>query len=583
MEDTVRILLVDDPDFADLAATSLEREDDRFAVETTTDAGGAIDRLTESAVDCIVSDYDLPGRNGIEFLEAVRSDRPDLPFILFTGKGSEKIASDAISAGITDYLQKESSADQYTALASRIDDAVEQHHARRAVRTAEQKLSQLSEHTDDVFFMFDADWTELLFVNSAYEEVWGGSITALRENPQSFLERIHHRDREQVRRSMDRVSNGNADEIEYRILRPDGERRWIRAETRPVFDDADTVSRIVGFARDITDRKRRERELKRAREEYEELINGMNDTAWVIDTDSTFLAVNDAAVETMGYSREELLSMTPHAIDGDLDDDKITELVQEMPEDEIQVFETVHETKEGERIPVEISSSLVSYQGETAILSIGRDISNRKEREERLEQFASIVSHDLRNPLTVAQGRLELAREECESDHLDEISWAHDRMSVLINNLLALASEGEGKRNVEVVDLGDVVQNSWNHVATGEATLADDLDQTIHADRSRLQQLLENLMRNAVEHGGTDVTVAVGGLDDGFYIEDDGSGISESDRENMFKSGYSTAKGGTGLGLSIVKQVVDAHGWDISVTASSDGGTRFEITDVAHG
>ncbi|MFB6281060.1 MAG: response regulator, partial [Haloferacaceae archaeon] len=101
---TIRILHVDDePDFADLAASFLERENDRFVVETATSASDGLDRLADDRFDCIVSDYDMPGRNGIEFLETVREDHPELPFVLYTGKGSEEVASDAISAGVTDY------------------------------------------------------------------------------------------------------------------------------------------------------------------------------------------------------------------------------------------------------------------------------------------------------------------------------------------------------------------------------------------------------------------------------------------------------------------------------------------------
>lgn len=120
-------------------------------------------------------------------------------------------------------------------------------------------------------------------------------------------------------------------------------------------------------------------------------------------------------------------------------------------------------------------------------------------------------------------------------------------------------------------------------MATAEATIVTDTDQRIRADRSRLSQLLENLMRNAVEHGGSDVTVTVGELDGGFYVEDDGVGIPEAERETVFEMGYSTSDEGTGFGLAIVKRITEAHGWDIRVTDGANGGTRFEITGVELG
>ena len=199
---------------------------------------------------------------------------------------------------------------------------------------------------------------------------------------------------------------------------------------------------------------------------------------------------------------------------------------------------------------------------------------------ERLEEFTSVVSHDLRNPLNVASGHLELLRRERENDHLDTIAQTHERMETLIDDLLALARHGEAASDVEPVGLARLTENCWRNVVTTDATLATDIDRVIRADRSRLQQLLENLIRNAIGHGGEDVTVTVGALADGFYVEDDGPGIPEDAWDSVFDVGYSTAEDGSGLGLSIVEQVADAHGWTVRLTDASEGGARFEIRGV---
>lgn len=199
---------------------------------------------------------------------------------------------------------------------------------------------------------------------------------------------------------------------------------------------------------------------------------------------------------------------------------------------------------------------------------------------ERLEEFASVVSHDLRNPLNVASGRLELVREDCESEHIDHIKQAHTRMGALIEDLLALARQGNRVSDTEPVDLDKLVGSCWHNVATAEATIKTNPIRPFDADRSLLQQLLENFFRNAVDHAGENVTVTIGELSDGFYVEDDGEGIPESEREAVFRSGYSTTEGGTGFGLSIVRRVAEAHGWDIRAIESSTGGARFEITGV---
>lgn len=224
---------------------------------------------------------------------------------------------------------------------------------------------------------------------------------------------------------------------------------------------------------------------------------------------------------------------------------------------------------------VDLMSRWVGYE-----LQRHRANERLRRKNEQLEEFASIVSHDLRNPLNVAEGRLELAMEECQNEHLETVMRAHDRMEALIDDLLELALAGQQVGETEVVDPSVFRDSWWQNVDTANATLDVDLERKIRADPGRLQQLFENLVRNAIEHGGRDVTVTLGELADGFYIEDDGPGIPPDKRDNVLKAGYSTADKGTGFGLRIVEQVVEAHGWDLAVTESAQGGARFEITGV---
>ena len=225
-----------------------------------------------------------------------------------------------------------------------------------------------------------------------------------------------------------------------------------------------------------------------------------------------------------------------------------------------------------------IADLLATHLG--AILSRIETEAQIRQQRNRLDEFTSVVSHDLRNPLGVANARVKLARDERESDHLEAVEGALERMEDLIDDLLTYAREGAQIDAMTSVDLSEVTRESWRNIQTDEATLRVDTTRRIRADRNRLQQLLENLMRNAIEHGGEDVTVQVGELADGFYVEDDGPGIPEAMREEVFERGYSMASTGTGLGLSIARQIVHAHGWKIAVTEGTDGGARFEITDV---
>lgn len=233
----------------------------------------------------------------------------------------------------------------------------------------------------------------------------------------------------------------------------------------------------------------------------------------------------------------------------------------------------------GEILAANIVAALEQVKREQQLRSREAELTRQNER---LDEFASIVSHDLRNPLNVASGRLDLAGEECDSEHLDAIDTAHDRMEALIDGLLTLAREGDAATEMTTVQLSSLIEACWEHVETSDATLTIDIDRAIRADESRLKQLIENMIRNAVDHGGDEVTITVGELDSGagIYIADTGLGINPAKREQIFETGYSMEPEGTGFGLSIVKAIVEAHGWEIQVTESTTGGARFEITGV---
>jgi len=204
-----------------------------------------------------------------------------------------------------------------------------------------------------------------------------------------------------------------------------------------------------------------------------------------------------------------------------------------------------------------------------------------QQQNKRLEEFTGVVSHDLRSPLNRATGYLNLLKDEYDDEWIEKVSDALDRTKALIDDLLTLASQGETIDQKTETQLTEVIQRAWESVPTNEATLtiSSDIGQ-IPADKSRLRQALENLFSNAVEHGDTMSEVRVGSLTDnnGFYIEDNGSGFSSQDRKEIFEHGYSTSDNGIGLGLTIVRRICEAHGWEIQAVDGHDGGARFEIT-----
>ena len=864
MRDPIRVLHVDDQaDFAELTATALEREDDRLSVEAVTSGDEVLERLTDG-VDCVVSDYDMPGRNGIEVLEAIRERYPDLPFILFTGKGSEEVASEAISAGVTDYLEKEGGLSQYTVLANRIRNAVDQYRSKRALEDSQRRLSLFVEQSPLGVVEWDEEF-RIVSLNDAAEEILGyaesevrgdswerivsstdtgsvgevvdallenrggyrsvnenvradgevivcewynrvvtddsegsgnpradGDVVAIFSQFQDITDRIERerrlerstarlealfenspdminvhdtagniidpnpRLRERTGYDADELTDMKVWDLDERIdpetarqvwaamevgdrRRLDGVYRCRDGSTFPVEIHLQRLDlagdeRFVVISRDVSERMARERELER----YETIVETIDDVAMIIDPDRTVAYINEAGVHYAGTAAADIVGRSivslasefvaeagdvgrferalgrafdatppvamPERLELDVEaavgrvvleyqfspvfeageatavvvtmrditartereraleatKERLDTVVSNVPvvlfaldadgtftlsegqgldalgresgdvvgvsafdlyADNPAVCEAIERALDGEVVSatqhIEDRCFETAYQpvfddgSVTGVIGVATDVTERRRRErdlqrqnERLEEFVGVVSHDLRNPLTVAEGRVRLARDETDSEHLDAAAAALDRMEELIDDLLRLAHEGERVNEIESVPFAAVVEECWDTVETRGSTLRVETDLTIRADRGRLQHLLSNLLQNSVEHGSTsnrtgsgdgeeprssnsrpeagdDVTITVGTIDDeGFYVADDGPGIPRERRTDIFESGYSTDSDGTGFGLAFVAEVVEAHGWSIRVTESAAGGARFEVTGV---
>ena len=204
--------------------------------------------------------------------------------------------------------------------------------------------------------------------------------------------------------------------------------------------------------------------------------------------------------------------------------------------------------------------------------------------DDRIEEFSSIVSHELRNPIQKASSGIALAKTQCESEYLDEVEATLSRMDELVENLLDQLDESDTSVELEAVELGQAVSTAWPAAPNATLSVEGDLP-LIRADPSRLYQLLENLFRNCVDHGGESVTVRVGPLDapnghTGFYVADNGPGIESAHRGDVFEFGYTSSDDGTGLGLAIVDEIATTFGWTVTITDSESGGARFEISQI---
>ena len=451
----------------------------------------------------------------------------------------------------------------------------------------------LVEEVNDLATVVDTNGT-ITYVSPAVTRILGYDPDELIGH--EGYEFVHPDDRERNAEAVETVlSNPSESEtVEVRFQHTDGSWRWIEATMRNRLDDG-LIGGILLSSRDITERKEYEIEVRERAEEYEALLNNVEDAIFLIDVTGAdgdlkfeFERLSPSYERQTGITTEEVRGRTPRKVFGDEQGAELEANYHRCVnagepisyQEELQVGEEARfwQTK---------LAPVVTDDEITRLIGVTRNVTDRVERErhlrqqnERLDEFASVISHDLRNPLTVAQGRATLLTEQAESEHLDPLLRALNRMEAIVGDTLTLARQGDTISETESVNLTNLVGKCWATVDTDDATIEIVDDLTFQGDPDRLQHVFENLFRNAVEHGGSDVTVRVGRHgDQGIYVEDDGPGIPADKREEVLEPGHSSARGGTGFGLTIVNRIVEAHGWTLSVTEGTDSGARFEMAE----
>ena len=651
----------DDPAFGDLVATYLEREggENGLDVVTVTDSTAALAELERGRgrIDCVVSDYEMPGMNGLDLLSAVRSEWPDLPFVLMTGKGSEEVARDAFREGATDYVQKQSGPDHFAVVANRIVNAVTQYRAQQASRRYGSALEALDSavfllddagrftSVDDRFVeRVDVDRRDLLGRHVSSIDAGGDGDDAFDDEDSAFADAFEDvSDGSESETTRFRTTLGAGEETTRYVVRMT--RAGVDADTHGVVgtlsravetdDGRDDLQYLVDFQDLVLDTSTSL--MSAETDEIETKVRWtLQNVAEFADLDRCYIYETDGEeppVLRHGWARDDTASSPPGTVDGwepegwlpsrlrrfenvrvvdaaDLPSNEafsselfdgttavvVVPLVSNWEFRGFAGFETADATRDWSDAEV----SMLRTVTDTVAHTVERQRRERtlERQNDRLDAFAAAVSHDLRNPLNVIDGFVDVARETGDVSHLDRATGAIDRMESIIDDVLTLAREGRTVGDVTTVDLAAVAEEAWGAVETGGATLAVDEVESVSADPARVPTVFENLFRNCVEHGSTtgrpttdvvertddadghdDLTVRVGPLDDrtGFFVEDDGPGIPPDERDCVFDEGYSTGENGSGLGLSIVANVVDAHGWRIGVTDGAAGGARFEV------
>jgi signal transduction histidine kinase/DNA-binding NarL/FixJ family response regulator len=605
--------------------------DDEFEVVTEARLTTVTDRLESGPIDCVVTAFDLPDGDGFDLLSAVRELRPDVPVILAPQSGSEQLASESIEAGLDGYYPTDGDGQS---LVEMVTSAIERH------RTRLQSLDRMT----DAFHVLDTEW-RITYINDRAREILHEAMPADERDQTTNLhgkrlwdvvpDAVDTPFYEKYTEAM-RTQEAVTFEEYYEPLG-----RWFEVRAYP------SSTGLSVYFRDVTKRKAYEERLQRR----ESLLTRIHRVT--ADKDRSF---EQKVGELLDIGREEL-GTTYGSLSRLEGNEYYFEVVRSAEwNDELSAGDrvplrwtsceravTTEETlviadmerdapdlldRQGNvelglgcylgapvMVDGEVTGTFCFYGPETRaetfsqwqvtlVELLANWISYERERKQqsemvlrernRLEKFASIVSHDLRNPLNIATANLELLADDCDSEYVENVGGALTRMDELIDDVLTLARLGKEVVDAEPLELSTLSQQAWGTVSTTDGDLVVDESATVVGDATRLQRLFENLFRNSVEHSSTDsrtqsddsvehgdssVTVRVGPLDDGrgFYVEDDGPGIPEDNRETVFDHGYTTDTNGTGFGLSIVEQIVEAHGGAVTVTDSESGGARFEI------
>jgi len=573
----ISVLLVDDDkSLVDMSSAFLEREIDNVETTTLTDPEVVLDEVKGGNYDCIVSDFDMPGLDGLELLNTLREGEVDIPFVLFTGKGSEEIASQAITAGVDEYLQK-GGPEEYPVLANKVENLVEKHWAETQV----QRGFLAIESAEEGIGIIDEDGV-YQYMNEAYAAVYN------RDRSEVVGE---HWDMLYPPDETDRFHDEILPELETTGA-------WSGVSTGVTKDGDPVPERLVLTQMDSGGHVCIVQELDQHDELKAELAlkNRALDAAGlgVVITDATqednpIVYLNDGFEELTGYDEDEVLGRNCRFLQGeDTDPDTVAAIREAVDAGEAISTDILNYDADGdpfwnllEIYPIADESGAV-----TNFVGFQREITDRRgykdEIESQLEwlgEFGHVLSHDLKTPLSVIQGNLELAIELDDTDRLDDAVQATDRLETLVDDLANVMQQGDLVSDVETVELGDTFR-SWDAFETNPESLSVIDSKRILADEHALVRLADNLVKNTLEHAGSDTDMRIGTIPTGFYYEDDGPGIPENERGEVFKPGFTTKEDGTGFGMVSIKQIALAHGWEVAIGESVTGGARFEFTGI---
>lgn len=578
ISEKIRILIVDDePDILEQAKIFLEKEREKFDIKTASSAEKALEKLNGEEFDGIVSNYQMPGMDGLEFLEIIREEKnSDIPFIIFTGKGREEVAIEALNFGADRYLQKGGDPkSQYGVLADAILRETKRWRSKMKYRnlfeTTPELIAQVSE--DGTILTANRSFAESF--NSTVEEILGKKIQAI--HPGDIGKRRLENGKEAIRKDKTLVDEDEVAGRHFHIL------------YSPV-NLAGERNSFLGFAREITERKKMEEELKKSEEKYRKTIENANVGVGVYGEDKKIEVLNPEMKEITGYSEEETPTLTEWFMKlyPEKEDRKeISEIWMDKISEGGQVsgLETEIIRKDGEKRKL-LLNGVQLESGD--VIFFAQDITERKMAEERQEFLHSMLRHDLKNKISTVRGYIELLEETKlsanQKEFLENAVNALQNSNRLIEKvrMLRKVEEEEEVTKVSLKSIFDrAVEDYKTFSRESEIEIEAEVENHSVLGGSLLEQMFENLLENCFQHTKCDkIRIRTKEQDNRIKVtvEDDGRGIPDEDKEGIFERGYKGGdSGGSGLGLHICRRIAEGYNGDIELEDSELGGAKFNI------
>jgi PAS domain S-box-containing protein len=564
--------------------------------------------------DLILSDYTMPGYDGLSALDAVRTACPDTPFVFLSGTIGEERAIEALRHGATDYVLKDSPARLLAAVRGALRQAQRENARRSAedsLRKSREQFQQIAETIEDFIVLLD-ERGHCFYANPAYRKLLGDGDESVGA---TIFERVHPEDAGPFRAFIRKASQpGALRDFEYRVIPHGGQVRHVEARISVPPNRSSDVVALLLAGRDVTERKESEEKLH----EQASLLGKARDAICLIDLQFAITHWNASAERIYGWRTDEVLGrnfrdlfFTTH--EGRFDTAFALTLAHGEWHGEFPMAGA-----DGRSLVVESSWSLVNdAQGRPkSILCINADVTSRRQLElelqraqriEGLGMLAGGVAHDLNNiltPILMSVGLLRpLATRPDDRLILDTLEASATHGTELVQQILLFARGGEGQRTEvrvgELLDgLGPFLKTSLR-TAIELSLVHEEEIWPVLADATQIKPVLMNLCVNARDAmpGGGRIQISAAnvrvlpGAQRGFHgeipsgrhvrlsVADTGSGIPPEVLEKIFDPFFSTKEigKGTGLGLSTIAGIVKNHEGAIQVESGSGRGTTFHI------